>query len=238
MNLLEGGNFNTYQEVQDFDFIKGEGFCSYKGRYYIVLLDFYHKYGSKVHSLMKRLSDNAKSDGYEFPQSFDSDAKFFLCTGRGTPYDGSKNYSGCYFHTIGEVVDAMKGKLNESIKDKIRFALKEDSMIKRKIKWDPDTQPNIYQLDLFLRKSGYRLVDIINNGGHPEPIIEAIKESHLHPDITFIIADQTFYVDIKRYGQIIASDLEELIKGYQNALGVVKYLDTLDLSKLEVEEEK
>lgn len=125
----------------------------------------------------------------------------------------------------------------DMMKSKIKFALKEDSVAKKNTRWSPDTQPNIYQVDLFLRKSGYRLVDVINEGGHPELIIEALKESHLHPDITHSVADQAFYVEVKKYGELGASDLEELIKGYQTALGVVKRLDDLDLSKLEYEKE-
>lgn len=119
------------------------------------------------------------------------------------------------------------------MKSKIKFALKEDSVARKTTRWNPDTQPNIYQMDIFLRKSGYRLIDVVDNEGHPEPIIESMKEGHLHPDITYSVADQVFYVNVKKYGELIASDLEEVIKGYQTALGVVQHLGDLDLSKLE-----
>ena len=233
--MYEGGNFSDFDEILNYNFNK-DGFCTYKSLYYIILIDFFNKNGDKVHRVMKYMADRAKEEGLDFPQSFSSDSKFFLCTGRGTPYDGSKNYDRCYFDTIKDVVDAMKGKLNESLKEKIKTALKEDSVARKTTRWNPDTQPNIYQLDIFLRKSGYRLLDVVNNEGHPEPIIEAMKEGHLHPDITYSVPDQVFYVDVKKYGELIASDLEEIIKGYQTALGVVQHLEKLDLSKLEFKE--
>ena len=239
MRINEGGNFIEFSEIEDYYRNKGfekDGYCSYKTRYYICYIDFFNTHGSINHPLMKKLSRLASNSGLEFPQSFDSNAEFFLCTTRGTPYDGSKNYNRCYFNTIEEVIDAMKGKLNESLKEKIRTALKEDSVARKTTRWNPDTQPNIYQLDIFLRKSGYRLVDVVNNGGHPEPIIESIKEGHLHPDITYSVSDQVFYVEVKKYGELVASDLEEVIKGYQTALGVVQHLEDLDLYKLEFRE--
>lgn len=124
--------------------------------------------------------------------------------------------------------------MNHNImKSKIKHALKEDKIAKRDTRWNSDTQPNIYQLDIFLRKSGYRLVDVLDNDGHPEPIIESIKESYLHPEITYSVSDNTFYVKVDKYGELEASDLEEIMKGYQTALGVLKHLENLDLSKLE-----
>ena len=121
----------------------------------------------------------------------------------------------------------------DRMKSKIKFALKEDMIAKRNTRWNPDNQPNLYQLDVFLRKSGYRLFDVVDNGGKPELMIETIKEGHLHPEINHNVADGAFYIEVKKYGELIASDVEEIIRGYQTAVGVVKHLDNLDLSKLE-----
>lgn len=238
MDLLEGGNLNNYQDILDFDFYEGRGFCSYRGKYYIILIEFFNKHGNEMNFLMKRLADLATKEGLDFPQSFNSDARFFLCTAKGTPYDGSKNYSRCYFNTIEEVVNTMKGKLNEGIKSKIKLGLRELADAKKYTKWNPDTHPNAYQLDVFLRKSGYRLVDIVDHQGDtPELILEATKIGHLHPDITHNISDKTFYINIKKYGEMNVSDVEEIIKGYQTAMYVVKHIESLDLSKLEYDKE-
>lgn len=239
MRLNEGGNFVEFSEIEEYYKDKGfekDGYCSYNTKYYICYINFFNSRGSNDHPLMKKLSRRASDSGLEFPQSFDTNAEFFLCTLKGTPYDGSKNYNRCYFNNIKEVIAAMKGKLNESLKSKIRLALKEDNVARKTTRWNPDTQPNTYQLDIFLRKSGYRLVDVIDNGGLPDLMIEPIKGGHLHPDITYSVADQVFYVDVKKYGELVASDLEEVIKGCQTALGVVQHLEKLDLSKLEFRE--
>lgn len=136
-------------------------------------------------------------------------------------------------------MDGYKEKFmsRDRIKSKIKFALKEDSIAKKNTRWDPDTQPNIYQLDIFLRKSGYRLFDVVINKGHPELMIETIKEGHLHPEINHNVADQAFYIEVKKYGELSASDVEEIVKGYQTAIGVVKHLEKLDLNKLELKGE-
>lgn len=124
------------------------------------------------------------------------------------------------------------------MKSKIKFALKEDMIAKKNTRWNPDTQPNLYQLDVFLRKSGYRLFDVVDNNGHPELMIETIKEGHLHPEINHSVADSAFYIEVKKYGELVASDVEEIIRGYQTAVGVVNHLDKLDLSKLEFSKEE
>lgn len=104
-----------------------------------------------------------------------------------------------------------------------------------KSKWDPDTQPNIYELSNFLRKSGYRLVDIIDHKNSPELIIEAIKPGHLYPEIVQDVKSGKFYTRIENHGLMIASGVEEIIKGYETALGVLHHLEDLDLSRLEIE---
>lgn len=103
-------------------------------------------------------------------------------------------------------------------------------------KWDPESQPNIYELANFLRKSGYRLIDVLihKNNDTPELLIEPIKSDYLHPEISHDISEGYFYAKIVEHGMLVASDLEEIIKGYNNALGVLDYLQSLDLSILEV----
>lgn len=126
----------------------------------------------------------------------------------------------------------------DKLKSKIKFAIKEDAQAKKNSRWDSDSQPNIYQLDIFLRKSGYRLVDIVETEGLPELFIEAIKKDHLHPDINHFITDNVFYIEVKKYGELIASDVEEIIKGYQAAVEVVKHLESMDLKKLEYQKKE
>ena len=120
------------------------------------------------------------------------------------------------------------------MKSKIKFALKEDIIAKKNTRWNLDSQPNLYQLDVFLRKSGYRLFDVVDNEGKPELMIETIKEGHLHPEISHNVADGNFYIEIKKYGELIASDVAEIVRGYQTAIGVVEHLERLDLNKLEI----
>lgn len=120
-----------------------------------------------------------------------------------------------------------------NIKDKIREAFRED-MDNKASQWNPDTQPNLFELDRFLRKSGYRLVDVLTGAGVKELMIEPKNSSHLYPEITHDVSDNHFYINVKRYGELIVSDVEEVIKGYQNAVSVVKRLEQVNLDKLEV----
>lgn len=124
------------------------------------------------------------------------------------------------------------------IRDQIkeRFKGKKPLTEASRSKWDPETQPNDYALDEFLHKAGYRLTDISNYDSSPELLIDPIRKGYLHPEIIHDVTDKTFYVDVKKYGMLNSSDLEEIVKGYTTALGVLEYLDSLDLSKLEVEE--
>lgn len=108
-----------------------------------------------------------------------------------------------------------------------------------KSKWSPVSQPNLYALDNFLKKSGYYLVDIINHKDSPrELIIKPKKPSYLYPDIVHDLSDNTFSIRISDAGLYHVSDMEELLKGYTTALGVAKYLNSVNLSELEgIEEE-
>jgi len=123
------------------------------------------------------------------------------------------------------------------MKDKIKEAFNTKKTLNSK--WDPQGQPNAYQLDIFLRKAGYKLVDMIpqSSGGStvPELIIEPIKEGYRHPDITHMIAEDTFYMKMKSYGEMPASDVETIIQVYQAVLAVLNHLNELDKSKLEYE---
>lgn len=106
-------------------------------------------------------------------------------------------------------------------------------------KWDSDTQPNIYELDNFLRKSGYKLTDILEHKDTiPELIIEPLKSGYLHPEINHDVAEKEFYVNVIKYGMLGASDLEGIIEGYETALGVLRHLKTIDLDSLEIGDEE
>ena len=102
--------------------------------------------------------------------------------------------------------------------------------------WSQDTEPNIYALDIFLRKSGYRLSNIEEpSSGLYELIIEPLKPGYLYPDITHMVAEGKFYIDVKKYGELELEDVKGIVKGYENAIAVVTYLESLDLSNLETE---
>ena len=96
----------------------------------------------------------------------------------------------------------------------------------------------IYELSNFLQKSGYRLVDILVHEDYPELLIEAIKPGYLFPEISHDIKEKEFYAKVEDYGLMIASDIEEIIKGYETAIGVLHHLEELDLSKLEIDKEE
>lgn len=103
--------------------------------------------------------------------------------------------------------------------------------------FDPETQPTLYKMSNFLRKAGYRMNDVLAHGSGVEIILTPIKEDYLHPDITHHIENHEFYVKVKSYGELEPSDLEEVIKGYENALEVIKYLkENLISSSDEIEE--
>lgn len=126
------------------------------------------------------------------------------------------------------------------VKDMIREAFSNKKTLNSK--WDPQGQPNNYALDIFLRKSGYKLVDIIpqSNGGNvvPELLIEPVKEGYRNPDITHMVDEDIFYMKMKSYGEMPASDVETIIEVYQKVLVVLNHLNDLDKSNLEYESEK
>lgn len=132
------------------------------------------------------------------------------------------------------------------IRDSIRKQFSKKSKLQEATKWNPDNQPNIYELDNFLRKSGYRLIDIIehkesslshSSSHNYELIIEPITPGYLHPEISHDYEEGNFYAKITEHGLLVASDIEEIIKGYTTVLGVLKYLGDLDIDKLEVSPE-
>ena len=80
------------------------------------------------------------------------------------------------------------------IRDSIRKQFSKKPKLQEATKWNPDNQPNIYELDNFLRKSGYRLIDIIEHkesslshslSHNYELIIEPITPGYLHPSKNF-----------------------------------------------------
>lgn len=129
------------------------------------------------------------------------------------------------------------GDIRKIIKEEVGRRIKNPNS-----KWSADSQPNIYELDSFLKKSGYRLVDILAHDKDSEVhgyelIIEPINPGYLYPEISHDYADNNFYAKIVDHGLLVASDVEEIIKGYTTALGVLQYLESLDISKLEVHSE-
>lgn len=126
-----------------------------------------------------------------------------------------------------------------SLDKKIRAAFKRDKKIREASNWSPELHPNIYELQNFLRKSKYRLIDVSpdKEGKIPEVIIEPITPSYLYPAIIHDLTDNHFYIDVSNHGLLQASDVELVVQGYSNALAVVKHLESLDLTKLEVDEE-
>lgn len=242
MRLLEGPVYNNVDDILQNDF-SVDGFCTYLNTYMIVSIDFYTKNGSSKYRLMKHLSDKAEEDGFTFPDVVDTNASWFLCTGRGTPYnktrsvgDPAEDYKDCYFDSLEDLVKALRVKVNES--DTLGIKIKEAFSRKTATKWDPETQPNLYALGEFLRKAGYRLVDVLEHNDVLELLIEPKEEGYLHPNITHNLDTDEFTVDVRKYGELGASDLEEIIKGYEASLGVIKYLNSLHLNTLEVEREE
>lgn len=124
------------------------------------------------------------------------------------------------------------------IKESIRKAFK--NRLNEANKWDANSQPNLYDLDKFLRKSGYSLrsADYLKGYKFPELFIESSEPEYLHPEILHDLVENAFEVVVENKGILGASDLEEVIKGYENALGVINYLNSLDLTELEVEDEE
>ena len=77
------------------------------------------------------------------------------------------------------------GDIRKSIREEVGKKLKKPNS-----RWNPDTQPNIYELSNFLQKSGYRLVDILVHEDYPELLIEAIKPGYLFPEISHDIKER------------------------------------------------
>ena len=122
-----------------------------------------------------------------------------------------------------------------TIEEKIKEAFKKDKLLKEASKWDPETHPNIYELSNFLRKSGYKLVDIIPQ--NTELLIEPVEKTYMYPEILHDVPTKSFHIKVVEHGFLVSSDVESVISGYENALGVVRHLEALDLDKLEIEEE-
>lgn len=127
-----------------------------------------------------------------------------------------------------------------SLDDKIKKAFKKEKKLIEANKWNPDLYPNIYEMENFLRKSGYRIIDIIEqkNSDIPEVVIEPIKKGYLYPEISHDLTDNKFYAKVIDYGMLGESDLIGIIQGYENAVSVIKHLNSLDLRDLEVGEDE
>ena len=68
--------------------------------------------------------------------------------------------------------------------------------------------------------------------------IDPIRSDELHPDLIHDIANNKFYVEVKDQGYVDSKDLENIIKGFNNSIEILKYLDDLDLSTLEIPDEE
>lgn len=124
------------------------------------------------------------------------------------------------------------------IRDQIREAIKSRNG-RLNSTWSQDREPHIYEVDKFLRKSGYKLSNIevhhINGKSLPELIIEPMSPGYLYPDVSHMVAEGKYYIDVKKYGEMEISDVKGIIKGYENAIAVVSYLETVNLNSLEFE---
>lgn len=127
-----------------------------------------------------------------------------------------------------------------TLKDKIKEALMKDRRISEASKYDPELQPNLYELSNFLSKSKYRLVDVVDHGETkiPEVIIEPINPGYLYPEIHHDIDEREFYIKVVEHGMLVDSDVEGIIQGYTNALAVLEYLKSIDLDSLEIVNEE
>ena len=107
--------------------------------------------------------------------------------------------------------------------------------------WSSKYEPNSYALDQFLRKSGYYLADIKyadTDDLDSSDLVLSIRpkeESYMTPQI--IHKDGEFHIITKSYGELIVSDLEMIVRGYENAIGVVHYLNSIPLEDLEISED-
>lgn len=120
-----------------------------------------------------------------------------------------------------------------SMRDMIREAIGGKSP---KNRFDYKTQPNLYELENFLNKSGYIYVDLDTEEGKPVLYIKPAKEDdYLHPKIYYIADDNEYVVDSGEFGYLNVSDLAEVMKGYNNAILVIKHISDLDLDKLSEE---
>lgn len=123
-----------------------------------------------------------------------------------------------------------------SLENKIKDAFKNTKVLGEDLQLKADEHPNTYELDNYLKKAGYKLLELIEHEGSkvPEVLLEPKNPGYLFPQISHIVKEDKFYVDVVKYGMLEASDLEKVMQGYENALSVVTYLENLDLSKLEI----
>ena len=120
--------------------------------------------------------------------------------------------------------------------------LKEDIRSKMKgiSQWDPVKYPITEKLDLFLRKSGYRLASVLPVGEEKtatraELVVEPLVSNYLHPEISYESEAREYQVEVKSYGYLAASDVEEIIEGYNTALAVIDHLIGVDMDAIFIE---
>ena len=132
------------------------------------------------------------------------------------------------------VEDVAQGGNTMSMKDKIRDAMTSRLKEASSIKYDSSTQPNLYELDNFLKKSGSKLVDVIDHEGSIELIIDPKYPGVYYPEISHEVEEGKFYTRVKERGWLEMSDLDMVMEGYETAKYVINHLESLDLSKLEI----
>lgn len=224
MGHLTEGNWNNVDDLQKDDFT--HGYAQYKGIYTIIDLTVIKP------DYLKRIATKASANGENFPKTYDDRKGEYLLLKNFGPYIG-RDYDKCYFNSIDDIINTLKG-LNESmnIKDRIKTALDEDRKIRQNTRWSEEDQPKLYMIDRFLRKNKYRLSDVIVSEGRRELIVDALESSHFTPTIEN--QSGKYFINIKKYGPMEVTDVEQIIQGYQRAVAVVNYLNEIDLTSLEI----
>lgn len=98
--------------------------------------------------------------------------------------------------------------------------------------WDAKDYPNSYELDIYLRKLGYTLNRVHKNDGKVVKLqIDSVKDNYTTPKIYWV--EDHLEVQTASYGTLEVSDLEEVIKGYQKAIEVIKHIESLNIDNLE-----
>lgn len=123
------------------------------------------------------------------------------------------------------------------IKDNIRKKVNAKLRKQTHLQYDYELYPKTYELHAFLKRSGYLLDNIVYHRDldKVELIIRPKVKGYLHPDISHDMSDNKFYVRVDSYGLLEVSELENILKGYTTAAGVLSELSQLDLDGVKSE---